>query len=131
MSSQRKRVLIVDDSPTAVLWQELLLQVDSYETLTAYDGEEGVRMARQELPDLILLDVSMPTMGGLDACRLLRSMPETRDIPILMVTTHSDMENVLAGFNAGCNEYLTKPLERAEYLAKVRSYLNRNPQGAA
>ena len=69
-------------------------------------------------------------MDGFEACRALRADPETCDIPILMVTTHSEMENVLAGFEAGCNEYLTKPLEQAEYLIKVRSYLNRQHGGA-
>jgi DNA-binding response OmpR family regulator len=125
MTSQKKRILIVDDSPTALMWQQLLLKLEQYDTLTARDGEEGVSIARRERPDLILLDVSMPKMNGLEACRALRAAPETRDIPILMVTTHSEMENVLAGFEAGCNEYLTKPLEQAEYLIKVRSYLNR------
>jgi DNA-binding response OmpR family regulator len=129
MTSQKKRILIVDDSPTALMWQQLLLKLEQYDTLTARDGEEGVSIARRERPDLILLDVSMPRMNGLEACRALRAAPETRDIPILMVTTHSEMENVLAGFEAGCNEYLTKPLEQAEYLIKVRSYLNRQNGG--
>ncbi|MEP6999098.1 MAG: response regulator [bacterium] len=130
MTSQKKRILIVDDSPTALLWQQLLLDHEQYFTITARDGAEGVRVAQSERPDLILLDVSMPTMDGFEACRALRAAPETRDIPILMVTTHSEMENVLAGFEAGCNEYLTKPLERTEYLVKVRSYLNRHLEGA-
>ena len=130
MTSQKKRILIVDDSPTARMWQQLLLSHEQYTTFTAPDGAEGVRIARQERPDLILLDVSMPGMDGFEACRALRAAPETADIPILMVTTHSEMENVLAGFEAGCNEYLTKPLERTEYLVKVRSYLNRHLGGA-
>ena len=131
MTAHKKRILIVDDSPTALMWQRLLLQLEQYETLTASDGAEGVRIAQRERPDLILLDVSMPNMDGFEACRALRAAPETRDIPILMITTHSEMENVLAGFEAGCNEYLTKPLERAEYLTKIRSYLNRSLGGAA
>ena len=126
MTSTKKRILIVDDSPTARLWQQLLLSHEQYATLTAHDGAEGIEVARRERPDLILLDVSMPGMDGFEACRALRASPETKDIPILMVTTHSEMENVLAGFEAGCNEYLTKPLERTEYLVKVRSYLNRH-----
>jgi DNA-binding response OmpR family regulator len=131
MKAPKKRILIVDDSPTALTWQRLLLQLEQYETITASDGAEGVRLAQQEKPDLILLDVSMPTMDGFEACRALRAAAETRDIPILMVTTHSEMEHVLAGFEAGCNEYLTKPLERTEYLTKIRSYLNRHLGGPA
>ncbi len=125
MTSQKQRILIVDDSPTALMWQQQLLTFEPYEVLTARDGEEGVRIARHERPDLILLDVSMPNMDGFEACRALRAAPETCDTPILMVTSHRDMDNVLAGFEAGCNEYLNKPLEQTEYLIKVRSYLNR------
>ena len=131
MTVPKKRVLIVDDSPTALLWQRMLLQMEQYETLTAADGAEGVLVATRERPDLILLDVSMPKMDGIEACRALRAAPETADIPILMVTTHSEMDNVLAGFEAGCNEYLTKPLERTEFLTKVRSYLHRHFGGAS
>jgi CheY-like chemotaxis protein len=131
MTSQKKRILIVDDSPTSIVWQRLLLQGERYETLSALDGAEGVAIARRERPDLILLDVTMPLMDGFEACRALRAAPETHDIPILMVTTHGDMANTLAGYEAGCNEYITKPLERAEYLTKVRSYLDRHFDGEA
>jgi CheY-like chemotaxis protein len=125
MTPPKKRILIVDDSPTALVWQLLLLQGERYDTLTACDGAEGVRIALLERPDLILLDVTMPSMDGFAACRALRAAPETRDTPILMVTTNGDMVNTLAGFEAGCNEYITKPLERGEYLTKIRSYLDR------
>ena len=129
MTPQKKRILIVDDSPTALVWQLLLLHGERYETLTAADGAEGVRIAKLERPDLILLDVMMPSMDGFAACRALRAAPETRDIPILMVTTNGDMVNTLAGFEAGCNEYITKPFERTEYLTKIRSYLDRQFEG--
>jgi CheY-like chemotaxis protein len=131
MTQQNKRVLIVDDSPTALVWQLLLLQGEGYDTLTATDGAEGVRIALLERPDLILLDVTMPSMDGYAACRALRDASETRDIPILMVTTNGDMGSTLAGFEAGCNEYITKPLDRVEYLTKVRSYLDRRFGGSA
>ena len=129
MTAKKKRILIVDDSPTARTWQRLLLQLEQFDTLTANDGVEGVRVARKERPDLILLDVGMPKMNGFEACRALRAAPETKDIPILMVSTHSEMEHVLAGFEAGCNEYLTKPLDRIEYLTKIRRYLSRQLTG--
>lgn len=131
MTSPKKRILIIDDSPTALVWQLLLLQGEQYDTLTASDGAEGVRVALAERPDLILLDVTMPEMDGFAACRALRGAPETRGVPILMVTTNGDMESTLAGFEAGCNEYITKPLERTEYLTKVRSYLARRFGGDA
>jgi CheY-like chemotaxis protein len=131
MNPPKKRILIVDDSPTALVWQLLLLQGERYDTLTATDGAEGVRIALLERPDLILLDVTMPSMDGFAACRALRAAPETREIPIIMVTTNGDMLNTLAGFEAGCNEYITKPLERTEYLTKIRSYLDRKFGGNA
>lgn len=130
MISQQKRILVVDDSATARLWQQLLLSQERYSTLFALDGAEGVEIAKRERPDLIVLDVVMPKMDGFQACRALRAAPETRDIPILMVTAHSEMEHVIEGFESGCNEYLTKPLERGEYINKVRNYLN-GPLGYA
>ena len=120
----RKKILLVDDSPTAILWQRLILEDDAYEILVANDGEEGVRVAKAERPDLILLDVVMPRMGGFEALRALRAEEELRGLPILMVTTRSEMPNVMEGYENGCNEYITKPVDRAELLTKVRSYLH-------
>jgi two-component system, OmpR family, alkaline phosphatase synthesis response regulator PhoP len=122
----RKRILlVVDDSPTAILWHRLLLEDEGYEVLTATNGEEGVSVARARLPELVLLDVIMPRMNGFEACRALRDDDRTRDIPILMITTRSEMQHVLRGFESGCNEYITKPVDRTELLTKVRSYLDR------
>jgi two-component system alkaline phosphatase synthesis response regulator PhoP len=122
---QRKKILLVDDSPTAILWQRLILEDDKYEILVAQDGEEGVRVAKAERPDLVLLDVVMPRMSGFDALRAIRADASLSDIPILMVTTRSEMAHVMEGYESGCNEYITKPVDRAELLTKVRSYLQR------
>jgi DNA-binding response OmpR family regulator len=119
----RKKILLVDDSPTAILWQRLILEDDAYDILVASDGEEGVRVAKAERPDLVLLDVVMPRMGGFEALRALRSATELRGLPILMVTTRSEMPNVMEGYESGANEYITKPVDRTELLTKVRSYL--------
>jgi CheY-like chemotaxis protein len=125
----RKRILlVVDDSPTAILWHRLLLEDEGYQVLTAADGAEGVDVARAHLPELVLLDVIMPRMNGFEACRALRDDHRTRDIPVLMITTRSEMQNVLEGFESGCNEYITKPVDRVELLTKVRSYLDRPEQ---
>jgi two-component system alkaline phosphatase synthesis response regulator PhoP len=120
----RKKILIVDDSPTAILWQRLILEADPYDIVVANDGEEGVQVARDEMPDLILLDVVMPRMSGFEALRALRAEESLRNVPILMVTTRGEMQNVLEGYESGCNEYITKPVDRAELLTKVRSYLH-------
>jgi DNA-binding response OmpR family regulator len=120
----RKKILLVDDSPTAILWQRLILEDDPYDILVATDGEECLRVAKSERPDLILLDVVMPRMNGFEALRLLRAESDLRGLPILMVTTRSEMPNVMEGFESGANEYITKPVDRTELLTKVRSYLH-------
>ena len=125
VTNRKKILLVVDDSPTAILWHRMLLEEEGYQVLTANDGAEGVDVAREHLPELVLLDVIMPRMNGFEACRALREDERTRDIPVLMITTRSEMQNVLQGFESGCNEYITKPVDRTELLTKVRSYLDR------
>ncbi len=124
----RKKILVVDDSPTSLLWQQLLLRNEPFDVITATDGDEGVRVAQAEQPDLVLLDVVMPRMNGFDACRAMRSDPGLRDIPIFLVTTRSEMNNVTAGYESGCTEFVTKPIDKVELLAKIHSYL---PGGGA
>ena len=120
----RIKILVVDDSPTSILWQRLILEADGFEVIAAKDGLEGVRAAFQHRPALLLLDVIMPNMGGFEACRLIRGHPELGATPIIMLTTRSEMQSVTEGFEAGCNEYITKPIDRTELLAKVRGYLD-------
>lgn len=120
----RKKILLVDDSPTAILWQRLILEDDPYDILVATNGEECVRVAKAERPDLVLLDVVMPRMGGFEALRAMRAEESLRGMPILMVTTRGEMPNVMEGYEGGCNEYITKPVDRTELLTKVRSYLH-------
>jgi DNA-binding response OmpR family regulator len=119
-----KKILLVDDSPTAILWQRMILEEDQYEIVVATDGEEGIRAARAERPDLVLLDVMMPRMSGFEVLRTLRAEADLRDIPVIMVTTRGATPDVMEGYESGCNEYVTKPLDRAELLTKVRSYLH-------
>jgi CheY-like chemotaxis protein len=118
-----KKVLVVDDSPTAIMWQKMILRQGQYEVVTAVDGQAGVEAAIAEKPDLILMDVMMPRMNGFEACREIRKTPATQHVPIIMVTTRSEMESVEEGFQSGCSEYITKPIDRLELLAKVNSYL--------
>ena len=127
----RKKILLVDDSPTAILWQRLILEDDPYDIVVACDGEEAVRVAKAERPDLVLLDVVMPRMNGFETLRTLRADISLRGMPILMVTTRSEMGNVMEGFENGCNEYITKPVDRTELLTKVRSYLTDYSTAAA
>jgi DNA-binding response OmpR family regulator len=119
----RKKILLVDDSNTILMMEKFILRNGPYEILTATNGEEGVLKAAEQMPDLILLDVIMPKMGGFEACRLLRTTRATSQIPIIMVTTRGEAANVEAGWANGCTDYVTKPINSIELLAKVRSFL--------
>lgn len=121
----KKRVLVVDDSATAVLWQRLILERESYEVITAANGAEAVRRAITDRPDLVLLDVVMPEMDGITACRAIRASTPDATLPILMVTTRGDASAMLSAYECGCNEYILKPIDGTELLTKVRSYLDR------
>lgn len=123
MSDRKRKILLVDDSNTALMVERLLLGGASYDIVTARDGREAVEKAAVERPDLILMDVMMPNMTGIEACRALRAMPSTRDIPIILVTTRGEPENVGRGLASGCSDYITKPIDGAELMAKVRQYV--------
>jgi CheY-like chemotaxis protein len=118
----RQKILLVDDSETVLLVERSLLS-RSYVVVTARNGEEGVAKALAERPDLILMDVMMPRMNGFDAVRRLRADPGTRSIPVIMVTTRSELENVESGYQSGCTEYVTKPFDGPGLLAKVKGCL--------
>jgi DNA-binding response OmpR family regulator len=119
----RKKILLVDDSSTILMMEKFILRNGPYDLVTANNGEEGVRKATEHLPDLILLDVIMPKMGGFEACKLIRSTESTSQIPIIMVTTRGEAANVEAGWANGCTDYVTKPINSIELLAKVRNFL--------
>jgi DNA-binding response OmpR family regulator len=118
-----KKILLVDDSNTVLLMERMILSQSRYELLTARNGLEGVERARAEKPDLILLDVVMPQMNGLDALAAIRAGEDTKHIPVIMVTTRSESESMETGFARGCNDYVTKPVNSSELLAKVRGLL--------
>ena len=117
------RILIVDDNPTNVKVLQTRLAAEGYEILTAADGEEGLAAARQHTPDLILLDVMMPKLDGFEVCRRLRADAAFPFTPIIMVTAMADSKDVIAGLEAGGDEYLTKPVDHAALAARVRSML--------
>ncbi|PZO47785.1 MAG: PleD family two-component system response regulator [Alphaproteobacteria bacterium] len=119
------RILVVDDLEANRRLLEAKLGADYYEVLTAQRGEEGVQLAKREKPDLILMDVMMP--GGIDgyeACRRLKAMPETRHIPVIILTTLDDRDNKLRGLQAGAEEFLTKPIDDVQLMARVKSLLS-------
>jgi adenylate cyclase len=117
------RILIADDQPMNVDILQTRLAVHGYEILTATDGEEALAMARAQQPDLILLDIMMPKMDGIEVCRLLKSDGALPFIPIIMVTAKADTKDIIAGLEAGADEYLTKPVDQAALVARVKSML--------
>ena len=117
------RILIADDQPMNVDVLQTRLAVHGYEILTAADGEEALGMARTQLPDLILLDIMMPKMDGLEVCRLLKGDAALPFMPIIMVTSMADSKDIVVGLEVGADEYLTKPVDQAALVARVKSML--------
>jgi adenylate cyclase len=117
------RILVADDQPMNVDILQTRLAVHGYELLTAADGEEALGVARAQLPDLILLDIMMPKMDGLEVCRLLKGDAALPFMPIIMVTAKADTKDIVAGLEAGADEYLTKPVDQAALVARVKSML--------
>ncbi len=119
----RKTILLVDDSETTLMLEEMILKKDRYEVVMARDGKEGIAKALEVKPDLILMDVVMPKMNGFDAVKWLRQQEETRSVPIVMVTTKVEAESMEAGYVSGCSDYVTKPIDSLELLTKIKNFL--------
>jgi PleD family two-component response regulator len=117
------RVLIADDNPQGVELLEAYLGEADFEIQTAADGEETLRKVRDWRPDLILLDVMMPRISGFEVCKRLRAAPETRDIAVLMITALDQPSDIDRAVEAGTDDFLTKPINKAELLLRVRSAL--------
>lgn len=120
-----RRILLVDDAETILLFERMVLGRGCYELLTAHDGVEALDLARREKPDLILLDVMMPRMDGLQTLQELRKPGPTASIPVIMVTTRGEEKSVSEAFTSGCTDYIVKPINGVELLAKVRNYVGR------
>ncbi len=117
------RILVVDDAPANVKMLTTRLARDGYEVIVATDGEQALRVAREASPDLILLDIMMPRVDGIEVCRQLKSDPTVPFTPIIMVTAMADTKDIVAGFDAGGDDYLTKPVDQQALSARVRSML--------
>lgn len=118
------KVLIVDDERAIVEILEFNLKKEGYETLTAYDGREGLKAAREGRPDLILLDIMLPYMDGFEVCRTLRD--EGNNVPIIMLTAREEETDKVFGLETGADDYITKPFSMRELVARVRSNMRRS-----
>ncbi len=121
-----EKILIVDDDPATIKFLNVYLKRQGYETLAAYDGMQALEIAHEQHPGLIILDVMMPGLDGFEVARSLRRHPETALIPILMFTAKSQTEDKLAGYEAGVDIYLTKPIHLVELQANIKTLLSQS-----
>ena len=119
-----KTVLIADDEADIVETLAFMLEAQEFNVITANDGEAALMKAKEERPDLILLDVMMPKINGYKVCRLLKFDKQYSNIPILMLTARSQDEDRAIGEETGADEYITKPFDIEEVVEKVKEYLN-------
>ncbi len=121
MSGAIPNILIIDDNPSNIDF--LLGLLTKYDISVAVDGERALDQIAQEIPDLILLDISMPGMDGYEVCSIIKSNPETEDIPVLFLSANTDPESIVKGFDVGGVDYITKPYRPREVLARVETHL--------
>jgi len=119
------KILIVDDDPDIQRLLGYTLKQEGYETVVAVDGSEALKSWSRDKPDLILLDLMLPHMDGLEICRNLRSHPQTSDIPIIMITAKAEESDRIVGLEMGADDYITKPFSPREVLARVKAILRR------
>lgn len=117
------KILIVDDNPLNLKMLKIILKNENYEAILAGDGVEGIKTAEREKPDLIFLDIMMPGIDGFDVCKKLKANPLTADIPVIFLTAKSDTEGVVRGFEVGAADYVTRPFNRVELLARLKTHL--------
>jgi len=118
----KKKILVVDDTE----WnRDLIVQLleDEYTVLQAVDGEDGVRKTEEEMPDLILMDLGMPVMDGWEATRKIKANEALKHIPIIAVTSHAMVGDEIEARKAGCDDYLSKPVDDEELLKKIKKFL--------
>ncbi len=118
-----KKILVVDDQPENVFFLQDRLEKEGYEIITAYDGKTGIHKTLTELPDLILLDIMMPEISGIEVCKTLVNNPATSKIPIILVSAKTEAQDTMDGLLAGALDYIKKPVNRIELLARVNSAL--------
>jgi DNA-binding response OmpR family regulator len=122
MSIMSRKILIVDDDRKTVDLLRLYLEKDGYQVLTAHDGRQALELTRQRRPNLIVLDLMLPSVDGLDVCRILRAETDT---PIIMLTARTTEDDKLLGLDLGADDYITKPFSPREVVARVRVVLRR------
>lgn len=119
------RILYIEDDPVNMLLVKKLLRVEGFEIIEATNGLSGIEMAKEQKPDLILLDINMPDLDGYTAASYLKSIPSLQDIPIVAVTANAMASDKKKSFEAGCDGFITKPIDIKKFGRQVRFYLTR------
>ncbi|MCG7456158.1 response regulator transcription factor [Corynebacterium sp. ACRPH] len=127
MTTVETKILVVDDDPAIAEMLTIVLQGEGFRTVVVGDGVEAVKAAEEHNPDLILLDVMLPGMNGIDVCKAIR---ETSTVPIVMLTARTDTVDVVLGLESGADDYVHKPFKPKELVARVRARLRRTPEEA-
>ncbi len=128
MSTAKQKILVVDDEPDIVELIAYNLKREGYQVHTAFNGQEAVSTAKKIMPDLIILDVMMPKMDGIEACRIMRAMPEFKSTFMVFLTARSEEYSEIAGFNVGADDYIAKPIKPRALLSRINAILRRNVQ---
>lgn len=128
MNISKNNILIVDDEPDIRELIEYNLKKEGYQVATAVNGKEAVRIAKENIPDLIILDIMMPEMDGIEACRIMRAMPEFRNTFMVFLTARSEEYSEIAGFNVGADDYIAKPIKPRVLVSRINAILRRNVQ---
>jgi len=121
---ENKKILVVDDQVDLVKTIQFALELEQYKVLVSYNGEDALNQARKENPDLILLDIMLPKLDGYKVCRLLKFDEHYKHIPILIMTAKTQQKDRLLGTETGADEYITKPFDMEELMAKIKKYLS-------
>jgi two-component system alkaline phosphatase synthesis response regulator PhoP len=128
MNNTNAKILLVDDEPDILEFMVYNLKKEGYEVFTGQNGREAIEIARKEKPQLIILDIMMPVMDGIEACRQLREMPEFKNTIITFLTARNEDYSQIAGFDAGADDYISKPIKPRVLLSRIKALLRRHHQ---
>jgi len=128
MNITKHTILVVDDEPDIRELIEYNLKKEGYQVFTATNGKEAISQAKKNIPDLVVLDIMMPEMDGIEACRLMRAMPEFRNTFMVFLTARSEEYSEIAGFNVGADDYIAKPIKPRALVSRINAILRRNIQ---
>jgi len=126
MSTVKQKILIIDDEPDILELIEYNLKKEGYQVYLAGNGQDGITLAKKVHPDLIILDIMMPKMDGIEACRLMRAIPEFKNTFMVFLTARSEEYSEIAGFNVGADDYIAKPIKPRALVSRINAILRRN-----